>query len=149
MLCLELGLGGNCLRTIQTDRVFWSFRTLIKMRNKNEVSYIIIFTWFSSYTCTKRWNTFQSVLAIRANWCLTSSVFSLTLTSHKLEFDPNTWSSSTPNPKRIGVRAVLVDDFIIAWPMLYTFTSDWIKTRNSFWRLFGLQFFAAMSSILG
>ena len=39
---------GNCPRTIQTDRAFWSFRTLIRMRNKNEVSYIIIFTWLSS-----------------------------------------------------------------------------------------------------
>ena len=38
------------------------------MRNKNEVSYIIIFTWFSS-TCTTIWNTFKTVLAARANWC--------------------------------------------------------------------------------
>ena len=67
-LGLELGLGGNCPRTIQADRAFWSFQTLIKMRNKNEVSYIIIFTWFSS-TCTTIWNTFKTVLAARANWC--------------------------------------------------------------------------------
>ena len=58
-------------------------------------------------------------------------------------FDPKAWSSSTPNPKRIGVRKVLVDDFMIAWPMLCTFTSDRIKTRNSFWRLFGIQFFCS------
>ena len=86
------------------------------------------------------------------NWSLTSSDVtekpSLAKWS-KSHFDPNTWSSSTPNPKRIGVRAVLVDDFMIAWPMLCTFTSDWIKTRNSFWRLFGIQSFEAMSSILG
>ena len=30
----------------------------------------------------------------------------------------------------IGVRAVLADNFIIVWPILSTFTSDWIKTPN-------------------